>query len=154
MSLQHPRIEVSVATQRLALWDGQRLVAGWPCSTSKFGLGFTEGSQKTPLGAFRVGEKHGDGAPAGTIFKSRQPVGLWTPGMDTTGDLVLSRILWLDGLEKRNANTRARYIYIHGTNDERAIGRPASHGCVRLRNADMIALYERVPAGTPVWIVE
>lgn len=154
MSLQHPRIEVSVATQRLALWDGHQLVAGWPCSTSKFGLGFTEGSQQTPLGAFRVGEKHGDGAPAGTIFKSRQPVGLWTPGMDTTGDLVLSRILWLDGLEKRNANTRARYIYIHGTNDERAIGRPASHGCVRLRNADMIALYERVPAGTPVWIVE
>ncbi len=154
MSLKHPRIEVSVATQRLALWDGHRLVASWPCSTSKFGLGFTEGSQKTPLGGFRVAEKHGDGAPGGTIFKSRQPVGRWTPGMGTTGDLVLSRILWLDGVEKRNANSRARYIYIHGTNDERAIGRPASHGCVRLRNADVIALYDRVPAGTPVWIGE
>ncbi|MEN3940712.1 L,D-transpeptidase [Prosthecobacter sp. SYSU 5D2] len=151
---KQPRIEVSVATQRLVLWDGIHQVKSWPCSTSKFGLGYTEGSNKTPLGGFVIREKHGDSAPSGTIFKSRQPVGQWTPEMVTPDDLVLTRILWLDGVEKRNANTFQRYIYIHGTNDERSIGRPASHGCVRLKNADVMELYDLVPLGTAVWISE
>ena len=124
MNLSQPRIEISVATQRLVLWDGIQQVKSWPCSTSKFGLGYAIGSNRTPLGAFVVKEKHGDGSPLGTIFKSRQPVGLWTPDMVTPDDLVLTRILWLDGVETRNANTFQRYIYIHGTNDERGIGRP------------------------------
>ncbi|TDU69424.1 L,D-transpeptidase-like protein [Prosthecobacter fusiformis] len=149
-----PRIEVSVATQRLVLWDGIRQLRSWPCSTSKFGLGYTEGSNKTPLGGFVIKEKHGDGAAQGTIFKSRKPVGQWVPGTVTADDLVLSRILWLDGVEKRNANTWQRYIYIHGTNDERGIGRPTSHGCVRLKNADVMELFELVPVGTGVWISE
>jgi L,D-transpeptidase YbiS len=154
VNLKQPRIEVSVATQRLVLWDGIRQVRSWPCSTSKFGLGYSEGSNKTPIGGFVVREKHGDLAPSGTIFKSRQPVGQWTPEMFTPDDLVLTRILWLDGVEKRNANTFQRYIYIHGTNDERSIGRPTSHGCVRLKNADVVELFEQVPVGTAVWISE
>lgn len=154
MKPAHPRIEVSIGTQRLRLFDGRRLVREWACSTSKFGLGFTEGSNKTPLGSFIVLEKHGGGAESGTIFKSRQPAGQWQPGMETKTDLVLTRILWLQGLEARNANTFRRYIYIHGTNDENSIGRPASHGCVRLRNREMIELFDLVPEGTPVWIGE
>ena len=95
-----------------------------------------------------------EGAESGTIFKSRKAVGRWTPGMDTTSDFVLTRILWLHGLEPRNANTFQRYIYIHGTNDEKGIGRPGSHGCVRLKNRDVIELFDLVPVGTPVWIGE
>lgn len=147
-------IEVSIGSQRLRLFQGCRLLRDLPCSTSKFGIGFQEGSHKTPLGRFVVREKHGHGAPCGTIFRSRQPVGLWQPGMETTSDLVLTRILWLHGLEAANANTWQRYIYIHGTNDEASIGRRASHGCVRLRNADMISLFDLVPEGTAVWIGE
>ncbi len=154
MSLASPRIEVSTGAQRLRLFDGYRIIRQWSCSTSKFGLGFTEGSNKTPLGSFEVREKHGDGAALGTIFKSRQPVGLWQPGMETTSDLVLTRILWLHGLEARNANTFQRYIYFHGTNDEASIGRPASHGCIRMRNREIIELFDLVPMGTPVWISE
>jgi lipoprotein-anchoring transpeptidase ErfK/SrfK len=152
MSPSPLRLEVCVGSQTLSLFEGPQLIRQWPCSTSKFGLGFTEGSYRTPVGRLTVKEKHGDGAPAGTIFKSRQPVGLWQPGMDTQEDLVLTRILRLDGRERRNANSFDRYIYVHGTNDEAAVGRPASHGCVRLRNADMIDLYDRVPAGTEVWV--
>lgn len=154
MSLQNPRLEVSIGTQQIRLLDGFRVVRDWPCSTSKFGIGFTEGSNKTPLGRFVVKEKHGDAAECGTIFKSRQPVGLWTPEMDTKTDFVLTRILWLHGLESRNANTFQRYIYIHGTNDEQGIGRPGSHGCVRMRNREVIELFDLVPVGTPVWIAE
>ncbi len=154
MNLTNPRLEVSIGTQRVRLFDDMRCVREWTCSTSKFGIGFKEGSNKTPLGAFIVKEKHGDGAESGTIFKSRQPVGHWTRGMETKTDLVLTRILWLDGLETHNANTFQRYIYIHGTNDENGIGRPGSHGCVRMRNREVIELFDLVPVGTPVWIGE
>lgn len=152
MSLTHPRLEVSIGTQRLRLWDETRLIKEWACSTSKFGIGFTPGSNKTPLGQFIVKEKHGAGADSGTIFKSRKPVGQWTPGMETTSDLVLTRILWLHGTEPRNENTFQRYIYIHGTNNEISLGRPASHGCVRMRNSEVIELFDLVQVGTPVLI--
>lgn len=154
MQLSQPRLEVSIATQTLSLWDGPRLVKQWPCSTSKYGIGFAPGSNQTPLGAFRVMEKHGDGMPKGTIFKSRKPVGEWQAGAATDEDLILSRILWLEGCEERNANTKERYIYIHGTNGEPQIGQRASHGCIRLKNADVADLYEVVELGTPVWIGE
>lgn len=154
MNLAHPRIEISIGTQRLQLWDGLCLVREWPVSTSKFGIGFVEGSNKTPLGGFVVREKHGAGAPLHTIFKARQPAGRWSPDALTTDDLVLTRILRLDGLEPRNANTFDRYIYIHGTNDEQLIGRPGSHGCVRMRNTDVTELFELTPEGTAVWISE
>jgi lipoprotein-anchoring transpeptidase ErfK/SrfK len=154
MQLSHPRLEVCIATQTLGLWDGARLVKQWPCSTSKFGIGFTEGSNRTPLGGFRVMEKHGAGMPQRTIFKARTPMGEWHPGEGTAADLILSRILWLEGCEERNANTKERYIYIHGTNGEAQIGQQASHGCIRLRNADVAELFEAVDVGTPVWIGE
>jgi lipoprotein-anchoring transpeptidase ErfK/SrfK len=154
MQLSQPRLEVSVATQTLGLWDGTRLVKQWPCSTSKFGIGFEEGSNRTPLGAFRVMEKHGDGMPQRTIFKARKPAGEWSPDTPTADDLLLSRILWLEGCEDRNANTKDRYIYIHGTNGEPQIGQLASHGCVRLKNADVLELFDLVGVGTPVWIGE
>lgn len=154
MQLSQTRIEVTIGTQTLALWDGTRLVKQWPCSTSKFGIGFAEGSNRTPLGAFRVVEKHGADAPLHTIFKARIPVGEWNPENKTTDDLILARILWLEGTELRNANTQQRYIYIHGTNEEKTIGQRGSHGCVRMRNADVAALYAIVAVGTPVWIGE
>lgn len=154
MQLSRPRIEVLIGTQRLQLWDGHRLVREWPVSTSKFGLGFTEGSNKTPLGGFVVQEKHGAGAALNTIFKARQPVGEWSADVITKEDLVLTRILRLGGLEARNANTFDRYIYIHGTNDERGIGRPGSHGCVRMSNAGVVELFDQAPEGTTVWISE
>jgi len=154
MNLSRPRIEISIGTQTLALWDGTRLVKQWPCSTSKFGVGFREGSNQTPLGAFRVAEKHGEGMSQRTIFKARTPVGEWNPADLSSDDLIVSRILWLEGMEERNANTKDRYIYIHGTNEERRVGQTGSHGCVRLRNADVAELFDAVPVGTPVWVEE
>lgn len=154
MQLSQPRLEVSIATQTLSLWDGRRLVKQWPCSTSKFGIGFEPGSNRTPLGSFRVMEKHGAGMPQRTIFKSRRPIGEWSPDAPTADDLILSRILWLEGCEERNANTKERYIYIHGTNGEPQIGQRASHGCVRMRNTDVAELFDIASVGMPVWIGE
>ena len=105
---------------------------------------------KTPLGKFRVGEKIGADAPSGTIFRNRIP--LAPEEALPTDDLVLTRILWLDGLEAHNANTRDRFIYIHGTNHEEEIGRPASHGCIRMKSDDLIALFNEVPIGAEVRI--
>ncbi len=106
---------------------------------------------KTPLGKFSIGEKIGAEVPAGTVFRSRIPLAP-EEAPQQADDLVLSRILWLHGLEEHNANTRDRFIYIHGTNHEEEIGRPASHGCIRMRNADLIALFEQVPLGAEVVI--
>ncbi|TLD69208.1 L,D-transpeptidase [Phragmitibacter flavus] len=154
MLLSRPRLEVSIATQILSLWDGSRLVKSWPCSTSKFGIGFEEGSMKTPLGHFRIAEKRGDGASLHTIFKAREPVGEWHAGEAESEDLILGRILWLEGGEERNANTLGRYVYIHGTNGEDKIGQRASHGCIRLRNQDVVELYDLAKVGMPVWVNE
>ncbi len=146
-------IEVSVADQSLTLLREGEPVATYPISTSAAGTGCEEGSNCTPMGNFEIGEKIGDGAAAGTIFRSREVDGHWEPGQVTDEDLVLTRILWLHGLDEANANTRERYIYIHGTNQEELIGSPVSHGCVRMRNADVIELYDLVPEGTPMRIV-
>lgn len=142
---------VDVATQTVRLVRGGETVKSWPVSTSRFGLGFEPGSFKTPTGRFAVAEKIGAGAPLWMEFKSRQPTGrIAEPGGEEDG--VLTRILWLEGLEPENANTRERYIYFHGTNREDLIGTPASHGCVRLRNGDMAELFDLVEQGTPVVI--
>lgn len=106
---------------------------------------------KTPLGQFRISDKIGDGEPPGTIFKARVALKPGDPLPDTT-DFVTSRILWLDGLEEDNANTRDRFIYIHGTKHEDKIGTPESHGCIRMRNEDVIELFALVDEGTPVTI--
>jgi L,D-transpeptidase YbiS len=147
-----PRIEIGIGEQRLRLWEGGRLAGEWPVSTALAGTGCREGSLQTPLGRFRICEKIGHGAPERTLFQSRQPVGLaWVPSDD---DQILTRILWLDGLDPENANTRDRYIYIHGTNHEDRIGIPVSHGCIRMRNADILELFDRVEVGTEVRIGE
>ena len=145
------RIHVSILKQQLTLRRGRKIIRRYPVSTSRFGLGFEEGSNKTPLGKFRVSDKIGAGMPAGTVFVGRAPLGPDDP-LPPTNDLILSRILWLDGLERHNANTRERFIYIHGTRHENKIGQPDSHGCIRMRNADVIELFDLVDVGTPVTI--
>jgi len=146
-------IHVSVRNQELKLRRGRKIIRRYPVSTSRFGLGSEEGSNKTPLGRFRVSDKIGESMPAGTIFVVRVPLKPDDP-LPPTQDLVLSRILWLDGLEGRNANTRDRFIYIHGTKHEDKIGKPDSHGCIRMRNADVIELFELVDVDTPVTVKE
>jgi L,D-transpeptidase YbiS len=153
MQSARTKIDVSVPDQRLILTrDGEEL-RSYPISTSRFGIGTEEGSLKTPLGRFRIAEKIGDGAAPGTIFKARVALGPDDPLPDTE-DFITSRILWLDGLEEENANTRNRFIYIHGTKHEDEIGTPASHGCIRMRNADVIELFELVDETTQVVIRE
>jgi L,D-transpeptidase YbiS len=146
-------IEISIDHQELRVLDDGQIVATFPVSTSAKGTGFKEGSLRTPTGRFRIAQSIGDGEPWGTIFKGRTPVGVWRPGDGNEGDLVLTRILTLDGLDPRNRNTLSRYIYIHGTNDEEHIGFPASHGCVRLRNDDMIRLVDFMQEGDGVQIL-
>ncbi len=144
-------IHISIRDQRLTLKEGETLVRTYPVSTSRFGIGTEEDSMKTPIGRFRVAEKIGDGLPSDTVFQSRVPLKADDP-LPPTEDLVMSRILWLDGLDEHNANTRDRFIYIHGTKHEDKIGNPASHGCVRMRNADVIELFDLVDEGAPVVI--
>ena len=151
------RLLIHITNQELYLLSsGGSILTTWPVSTSKFGLGSEEGSFCTPLGKFRISEKIGAGAPLWMIFKSRVETGvlarLGSQEDITEEDLVLTRILWLEGMEPANANTKKRYIYIHGTNQESLIGRPASHGCIRLRNRDMVELFDRVEVGCQVEI--
>jgi lipoprotein-anchoring transpeptidase ErfK/SrfK len=144
-------IRISIADQRLDLLAGDNVMASYPVSTSRFGLGSEPGSFKTPLGRFRIAEKIGEEMPLGTIFRGRIPLGPDDP-LPETEDLITSRILWLEGLEEHNSNTRDRFIYIHGTKHEEAIGRPASCGCIRMRNLDIAKLFENVEVGTEVRI--
>jgi lipoprotein-anchoring transpeptidase ErfK/SrfK len=151
MQTTEPIIRISIRDQRLDLVSGDEVLATYPVSTSRFGLGSEPGSLKTPLGHFRVAEKIGDDMPLGTVFLGRVPLGPDDP-LPETEDLITSRILWLDGLEGHNANTRDRFIYIHGTRHEDQVGQPASHGCVRMRNVDIVDLFQRVPLGAQVLI--
>ncbi len=144
-------IHVDVAGQKLQLLAGSDIKAEFPISTAAAGLGFEEGSFRTPTGLFKVGSKIGAGAPEGTVFKDREATGEIS-GQGGDADKVLSRILWLEGIEAANANTKQRFIYIHGTNHEEAIGSPASAGCIRMRNGDVIRLFDLVPEGTLVHI--
>ena len=148
------QILISVRDQKLALLEKGRLVAAYPVSTSKFGLGDWRGSWRTPLGELEVANKIGDGVPAGTVFKDRQRtgeiVGVNAPGRDP----IVTRIIWLRGLEPQNANAFARDIYIHGTPEEKNIGRRVSYGCVRMRSTDIIHLYDMVGLGAHVRIVD
>jgi lipoprotein-anchoring transpeptidase ErfK/SrfK len=146
------RIEVSVASQQLRILRGNRVLRTYPVSTSANGTGFAEGSYKTPTGHFVVAEKIGAQMPVFTVFKARQPVGTWSPDQPCDDDLILTRILRLKGLDPENANTWDRYIYIHGTNHEDKIGTPTSHGCIRMRNDDVIDLFDRIPTETPLLI--
>jgi L,D-transpeptidase YbiS len=155
MTLKSPQTEirVSVGDQKLELWRKGKRLRTFPVSTSRFGLGTEEGSLKTPLGRFIVSEKIGHDQPSGTIFRARVPLAPGEPRPDTE-DWITSRILWLQGVDPENVNTRNRYIYIHGTKNEDKIGTPDSHGCVRMRNADVIELFQLVDEGTAVTILE
>lgn len=158
-------IDVDSRLQRLYLWetfpDGDMLIREYPVSTAANGLGEANGSFCTPRGRHRIAEKIGAGAPLYAAFKGREPTGeIWTPALDAADpgrDWILTRILWLEGLEPGKnqggtVDTHARYIYIHGTNEEHRIGTPASHGCVRMKNADVAELFDLVQVGTEVRI--
>lgn len=157
-----PRIHIDLARQQLMLDLGHRRVV-YPVSTSAEGAGEHNGSGRTPRGAHVVRARIGAGADPGTVFVGRRPTGeICTPELYARAperDWILTRILWLSGTEPgRNrlgeVDTMRRYIYIHGCPDEVALGVPGSHGCIRMRNADLIELFDRVPAGTPVFIEE
>lgn len=150
-------IYVDVKKQKMqVVVDGKKALE-YPISTSRFGIGNKENSFKTPLGVHRIAEKYGDGAPAGRIFKDRLDTGAnWKPGLPPD-DYVLTRILRLEGLEPginkgSGIDSYERYIYIHGTSQEDKVGTPISHGCVVMKNSDVIELYDRMEEGTIVLI--
>lgn len=157
------RIEIDLARQQLTVWDGEHVLRRYPVSTSGNGAGEVNGSECTPRGRHRIRAKIGAGCPAGTVFVERRPTGeIHSPALAAAHpqrDWILTRILWLSGLERgRNrhgdVDTMHRCIYIHGTPDEVRLGVPGSHGCVRMRNRDVIDLFDRVDAGTEVHIHE
>jgi lipoprotein-anchoring transpeptidase ErfK/SrfK len=147
-------IVVSVPERRMAVFEHGRALAMYPVSTSKYATGDAPGLRGTPLGELEVAEKIGARAPSGAVFRDRR----WTSEIvapDTPGrDPIVTRILWLRGREAQNANAYARYIYIHGTTEEREIGLPASYGCILMRSRDIIRLYHIVGLGTRVTIVD
>ena len=149
---QH-KIVISTRDQKLALLERGTLLAAYPVSTSKFGLGDRPGSKSTPLGQLQIAEKVGDNASPGTVFKDRRRTGEVVLANSPGRDPIVTRILWLRGLEAQNANAFARDIYIHGTPEEWRIGSPASYGCIRMRSSDIIQLYNIVGIGAAVTIV-
>lgn len=146
-------IVISIDGQSLEVFRGQSCIRKFVVSTSAMGSGFEKDSYRTPTGRFRIFEKIGDGQPGGTIFKCRVPQGLWHPEEAVEEDLILTRILRLEGLDVDNANTLERCIYIHGTNREDLLGQPTSHGCIRLGNAEVIELFGMVSEGDMVVIL-
>ena len=149
---------VNIAGQTISLFENSaaswRLAGEMPCSTSRFGIGQTEGSNRTPLGLHRIAEKIGAGAPPGTVFKGRKVSG-HVSQPEFADAKITTRILWLEGLESGFncggiVDSHARYIYIHGTANQSSIGKPASSGCIHLADADLIPLFDLLPGGTLV----
>ena len=138
------RVVISVPEQRMAVLDNGAVIATYQVSTSKFTIGDAPGSNGTPLGELEIAEKIGGSAPSGAVFKNRRQTGEVIQPDAPGRDPIVSRILWLRGLESNNANAYRRFIYIHGTPEERNIGRPASFGCIRMRSSDVIQLYDIV----------
>jgi lipoprotein-anchoring transpeptidase ErfK/SrfK len=147
------RVIVSVSEQKLMLVQGGDQVALYPVSTSRFGLGDAWGRMTTPLGFLQVAQKIGDNAPVGAVFHKRRFTGEVLPPNVPGRDPITTRIIWLRGLEAANAHAFARCIYIHGTPQEKFIGRPASYGCIRMKSSDVAELYNRLTIGTLVQIV-
>jgi len=162
-------LSVTVSSQSMRLFErnrGHSLAPLFPpydfrrrycISTSAYGVGQVNGSNKTPLGLHRIAKKVGGGQPIGTVFRSRQALGLiWQGGAPAT---IVHRILWLEGLEPSlnrggNVDTYGRYIYIHGFGDETTLGRPQSHGCIHVAAKDLMPLFDLLPIGSLVWIAE
>jgi len=163
-SPQDPIIVISASEQKLYLIKHNKVVSSHLISTAEAGLGSRAGSNKTPLGVHRVSQKFGKGAKLGTIFKARQNTRkvakiLTQLGARSNADNVTSRILWLSGMEAGinkggKVDSHSRYIYIHGTDEEGRLGKPASHGCIRMKNTAVINLFEQVPVGTLVVIIK
>jgi hypothetical protein len=135
-----------------------KFVKKYPCSTSRFGIGQSEGSNCTPLRLHRIAEKIGAGVPAGTVFKARVAVG-HVSQPEFADARITTRIMWLEGLEPGfnrggKVDSHARYIYIHGTADQGSLGKPDSCGCIHLADADLVPLFDLLPGGTLVWICE
>jgi len=154
-------LHIDLATQRLHFYRQGKLVAEYPVSTARQGAGEQPGSEKTPRGWHHIRARIGGGCPAGTVFVGRRPSGeIYSEALRQTypeRDWILTRILWLCGNEigknrLGDVDTQRRFIYLHGCPDTEPMGRPGSHGCIRLRNADIITLYEQVPVGLPVLI--
>jgi lipoprotein-anchoring transpeptidase ErfK/SrfK len=164
----YPRLEsmdgvvISISRQRLLLLEQGIPARSYIISSSRYGAGSEEGSYKTPVGQHRIKKKIGDDAEPGTIFKSRentqQVAEIIHEPVVTNDDFVTSRIMWLDGQEEglnkgEGIDSFDRYIYIHGTHEEGLLGQPASKGCIRMFNADVVELYEMLPVGTLVVIL-
>lgn len=156
-----PVLWVDVAMQRLLLCMKEEVLASYPVSTAMNGTGCQQDSFQTPTGLHQISAKIGEDQPEGMVFKGRQPTGeiaaIELSDHDTGKDLITSRILWLDGLEPginqgNGVDTHDRYIYIHGTNEEGRIGQAVSHGCIRMKNSDVIELFDRIAIGTMVII--
>src|ERR1700693_1506746 len=147
------RILVSVADQSLELYYRNKPIGRYLISTSKFGLGDRPGSRETPLGRMEVAKKIGASAPVGAVFKNRRPTGeILRP--DAPGrDPIVTRIIWLKGLQPKNRNAFTRCIYIHGTPEERNVGHPASFGCIRMKSADMLRVFNTIGVGATVDII-
>lgn len=161
----YPIIKIDIATQTLHLLVQEDQITSFPISSAKNGTGQLEGSGCTPLGKHSISEKFGEGLPINSVFVARQFTGeLYTPelaNMCPNRDWILTRILWLTGHEDGfnqgqcgagSCDTKSRYIYIHGTPDTEPMGIPLSHGCIRMRNHDILTLFENVPVGTLVFI--
>src|ERR1043165_408209 len=147
------RVIISVKDQKLMLMSNGAKLATYPVSTSKFGVGDNWGRMTTPLGFLQVAEKIGDHAPVGAVFRNRRFTGEIIKPNAPGRDPVITRIIWLRGLEAANAHAFSRCIYIHGTPEEKLIGRPASYGCIRMKSRDVAALYAQLPIGAIVEIV-
>ena len=147
------RIVVSVAQQRMVLFHEEKPVRVFAVSTSKFGTGSSPASNFTPLGHHEIAQKIGGNQPLGMKFKSRIPTGEIVPVNAPGRDPIVTRILWLEGKEIRNANTHSRLVYIHGTPEERRLGTRASYGCVRMASRDIAWLYDKIGRRVRVDIV-
>ena len=147
------RVIISVRDQKLMLLENGARIATYPVSTSKFGLGDSWGRMTTPLGFMQVAQKIGDHAPTGAVFHNRRFTGEILLPNAPGRDPIITRIIWLRGLEASNAHAFSRCIYIHGTPQEKTIGRPVSYGCIRMKSSDVTALYNQLPLGALVQIV-
>ena len=147
-------LRVSVKDQKMAYYDQGQLVRVYGVSTSKFGIGDAPSTNCTPVGSMKIVKKIGDGQPPGMVFKSRHPTGEVIKPDAPGRDPIVTRIMWLAGSDSKTSNAFRRYIYIHGTPEERNIGTPASYGCIRMRSMDIIDLYSRVPVGATVKVTK
>lgn len=161
-------VYISVAEQQLYYIENWEVTASYRISTGAKGTGNLDGSGQTPLGLHEISDKIGDGVPIGGVLRSRkytqQVTPIFTDRSRADGDYVTTRILWLNGLENginrgknaagKSVDTHSRYIYMHGTPEEGLLGTPVSHGCIRLANADIVQLFNTLPLGTMVLILE